>query len=218
MDSDGEPGYKPPPEFQVEAKEPLMDCCSTDSTELWLIQWPNNRELPGLDGQELSLKLHNDGQLGSFKDSSGKGFDLVSFAAQESNATVFLSSESETQIVGKISRMVSLVHYPDPNEIKKPSSSNLRHFQKSRGISLTSSSRHFSSPSSVLRNSQSKSGHSASTHSSRRKSSLSEVAEPSKPPKRRRVHESAGSMERSTQDSGRGHSAVTSSGSYGHPL
>lgn len=45
MDSDGEPGYKPPPEFQVEAKEPLMDCCSTDSTELWLIQWPNNREV-----------------------------------------------------------------------------------------------------------------------------------------------------------------------------
>uniref|UniRef100_A0A2N9FAU2 Uncharacterized protein n=1 Tax=Fagus sylvatica TaxID=28930 RepID=A0A2N9FAU2_FAGSY len=44
MDSDSKQGYKPPPEFQ----------------------------LPGLDGQELSLNLHRDGQLGSFEDSSGK--------------------------------------------------------------------------------------------------------------------------------------------------
>jgi len=34
--------------------------------DLWVLQ------LPGLDGQELSLKLHCNGQLGSFEDSSGK--------------------------------------------------------------------------------------------------------------------------------------------------
>ena len=33
---------------------------------LWVLQ------LPGLDGQELSLNLHRDGQLGSFEDSFGK--------------------------------------------------------------------------------------------------------------------------------------------------
>lgn len=40
MDSDDEQGYKPPPEFQLEAKEPLIDLSSTDSTELWLIRLP----------------------------------------------------------------------------------------------------------------------------------------------------------------------------------
>lgn len=34
-------------------------------------------QLPGLDGQELSLKLHHDGQLGSFEDSSGKYQSLI---------------------------------------------------------------------------------------------------------------------------------------------
>ncbi|KAG6661591.1 hypothetical protein CIPAW_03G184600 [Carya illinoinensis] len=179
MDSDNEQGYKPPPDFHVEAKEPLIDPSLTDSKELWLIQWPNSKELPGLDGQELSLKLHHDGKLGSFEDSSGKVFDLVSFAAQESNATVFLSSESESKIVGKISRLVSLVHYPDPNESRKPISNNLRHFQKSSGISLTNSSRQFSTQSILLKNSQSTSGYSGSTHNSRRRSCLSEEGEPS---------------------------------------
>lgn len=32
----------------------------------WLLQHP------GLDGQEVSLKLHHDGHMGSFEDSSGK--------------------------------------------------------------------------------------------------------------------------------------------------
>ena len=45
MDSNSKQGYKPPPEFQVEAKEPLIDLSSTDSTELWLIQWPKNKEV-----------------------------------------------------------------------------------------------------------------------------------------------------------------------------
>jgi hypothetical protein len=114
--------------------------------------------------------------------------------------------------VGKISHLVSLIYEPEPEEIQKPNSNNLRHFQKSRGLSLTNSSRQISTQSTMLRSSQLTSGHPASTHSSRQRSSLSEVGEPSKTPKRRRVHDSPGSMERSTQDSGRGHSAVTSSG------
>lgn len=45
MVSDNEQGYKPPPEFQVEGKEPLIDPSSIDSKELWLIQWPHNKEV-----------------------------------------------------------------------------------------------------------------------------------------------------------------------------
>lgn len=207
MDSDNEQGYKPRPDFQVETKEPLIDLSSTDNTELWLIQWPKSKdkELPGLDGQELSLKLHHDGQLGSFEDSSGKAYDVVSFAAQESNATVFLSSAAESKIVGKISRLVSLVHYPEPNEIQNLNSNSLRQsYQNSRGISLTNSSRQFSTPSSILRKSQSTSRH--------QRSSLSELGEPSETPKKRHVRESAGSMEHRAQDSGRGNSELTYSG------
>lgn len=44
MDSDNEQGYKPRPDFQVEAKEPLIDLSSTDNTELWLIQWPKSKD------------------------------------------------------------------------------------------------------------------------------------------------------------------------------
>uniref|UniRef100_A0A2N9EXH2 Mediator-associated protein 2 n=1 Tax=Fagus sylvatica TaxID=28930 RepID=A0A2N9EXH2_FAGSY len=258
MDSNSKQGYKPPPEFQVEAKEPLIDLSSTDSTELWLIQWPKNKELPGLDGQELSLNLHRDGQLGSFEDSSGKNYDIVSFAAQESNATVFLSSASKPNI-DEVSSQASFgsclasfcltaylqafMHSHDtiiyvgswedftasfpcplsePDEIQKQNSNNLRQiYEKSRGSSLINSSRQFSIQSSILRNSQTTSsrptsthsGRPASTHSSRQRSSLSEVGEPSKPPKRKHVRESTGSMEHSAQDSGRGHSVVTSSGS-----
>jgi hypothetical protein len=124
--------------------------------------------------------------------------------------------------VGKISRLVSLVHYPEPDEIQKQNSNNLRQiYEKSRGSSLINSSRQFSIQSSILRNSQTTSsrptsthsGRPASTHSSRQRSSLSEVGEPSKPPKGKHVRESTGSMEHSAQDSGRGHSVVTSSGS-----
>lgn len=36
-------GYKPPPEFQEDARDPLVELNLTDSTELWLIQWPVNQ-------------------------------------------------------------------------------------------------------------------------------------------------------------------------------
>lgn len=44
MDAVGEEeGYKPQADFEENAKEPLVDFNITDSTELWLIQWPKNQ-------------------------------------------------------------------------------------------------------------------------------------------------------------------------------
>ena len=40
---DEEQGYKPPAEFEENAKDPLLDINVDDSTELWLIQWPKNQ-------------------------------------------------------------------------------------------------------------------------------------------------------------------------------
>ncbi|KAK9291766.1 hypothetical protein L1049_019716 [Liquidambar formosana] len=54
MNAADEESYKPPPEFQEDVKEPLVELSLTDSTELWLIQWPINHP-PDFDGQELSV-------------------------------------------------------------------------------------------------------------------------------------------------------------------
>ncbi|OVA10592.1 hypothetical protein BVC80_8969g22 [Macleaya cordata] len=113
--------YIPTADFQEDVKDPLLEIPLTDSTELWLIQWPINQP-PDFDGQEVSLKLHHDGQLGSFESSSGKSYEVVSYATQEPDATVFLSSASESKIVGKISRRVCLVHYPEPSELEQANS------------------------------------------------------------------------------------------------
>lgn len=43
MDGAGEEGYKPPTEFREDSKDPLVELNLTDSTELWLIQWPVNQ-------------------------------------------------------------------------------------------------------------------------------------------------------------------------------
>lgn len=68
---------------------------------------------------------------------------------------------------GKISRRVSLVHYPEPEEFEKQSTSNLRQmYQRSGGSSLTHSSHHYATPS---RSTKLKSGRTVSTHSSRHK-------------------------------------------------
>lgn len=103
---------------------------------------------------------------------------------------------------GKISRRVSFVHYPEPEEYEQKATNNLRQmYQRSGGSSLTHSSHHNTTPHSKLRNRQSVSGRSASTHSSRHK--------------RRHGDKPAISMDQRTQDTGRGHSTVTSSGSLG---
>ncbi|KAF3450926.1 hypothetical protein FNV43_RR07015 [Rhamnella rubrinervis] len=212
-------GYRPPPEFLEDSKEPLLDLSLTDSTELWLIQWPKKHN-PDFDGQEVSLKLHRDGKLASFEGSSGRKYDVVSFAAQEPNATVFVSSTSGTKVVGKISRRVSLVHYPQPDEVEKVNTSNWKQLYQNSGTNLTTKSSRRSTPmrsgtpaQSGWQRHQSVSGRATpSSPSSRQKSTLSEVGEPSKPANnKRRVPERTRSINQSGQDSGgRGHSAVTS--------
>ncbi|XP_022139366.1 mediator-associated protein 2 [Momordica charantia] len=217
--------YKPAPEFEEDDRELLADISLSDSTELWLIQWPANQP-PDFDGQEFSLQLHHDGHLGSFQGSSGKSYDVVSCVAQEPEASVFLPSSSDTKLVGKISRRISLVHYPEPEELEQATAMKSA-FQKSSGISLTTSSRQTTS----------RTPHSSSrrTSSSKPRSSVSEYEEPSKPSSRKRepepseskdhlkkdsskrkhAHEPSRSTDRSTQNLGRSHSAVTFSGASG---
>lgn len=36
-------GFKPPPEFQDDARAPIIEPNASDSTELWLIQWPKDQ-------------------------------------------------------------------------------------------------------------------------------------------------------------------------------
>ncbi|KAJ6428474.1 hypothetical protein OIU84_023825 [Salix udensis] len=124
----------------------------------------------------------------------------------------------ETKIVGKISRQVSLVHYPEPKELEKQEAErkSKRSYQMSAGSSLMNSSLRSgtTTPSSKLRNSQLSRGQATSTYSSRHKSSLSEAGEQSNT-KQRRMHNRSGSTDRSTLDSGRGHSGHAYSGSSG---
>lgn len=142
MDS-SEEGYKPGPDFEEDIKDPLADISLTDSTELWLIQWPINQLQPAdFHGKELTLKLHRDGQLGSFESSSGKTYDMVSYAAQEPDATVFMASASDSKVVGKISRRVCLVRYPEPGELEKPTFNNPNFSSLRSGGSLRKSSHH----------------------------------------------------------------------------
>lgn len=117
-----EEGYKPSGAFEEESKDALIDIPDNDSTELWLIQWPMKQLDPAdFHGKKVKLKLHHDGQLGGIESSSGKSYDMVSYAAQEPDATVFMPSASGSKVVGKISRRVCLVRYPDPEELEKPS-------------------------------------------------------------------------------------------------
>ncbi|KAF2288388.1 hypothetical protein GH714_007265 [Hevea brasiliensis] len=208
--------YRPEAGFEEDSREPLVDLSLTDSTELWLIQWPHN-ELPDFQGKEISLSLHGDGCLGSFEGSSGKVYDIVSCAMEEPDAIVFQSSASETKIVGNISRRVALVHYHDPKELEKQEAEkkSKRLYQMSAGSSLINSSG-TPTQNTKLRNSYSSRGHPTSTHSSRYKSSLSEVGEQSGAKKRKHKHERVASTDQSTLDSGRGHSGYTMSGSSEH--
>ena len=133
--------YKPPEEFIVNNLQPLVDFDVTGSTELWLIQCPMSHvrfgrlkyakrlmfsetegcfglfQVPEIEGKELKVKLGEDGVLGRFEDSPGKEVELVSFASQEGDATVIIPCENESKIVGKISRRVSLVRFPEPEEL-----------------------------------------------------------------------------------------------------
>ncbi|EEC70348.1 hypothetical protein OsI_01255 [Oryza sativa Indica Group] len=136
-------GYEPGPAFEENSEEAMLDISQTESTELWLIQWPLNQlDASDFHGQELTLKLHRDGKLSSLESSSGKSYDLVSFAAQQPDAPVFLPSGPEAKAVGKIARRVSLVRYPDPEELEKPGLGSLTpSSKKSAGSSKKTRSR-----------------------------------------------------------------------------
>ncbi|KAI3847845.1 hypothetical protein MKW92_009933 [Papaver armeniacum] len=97
---------KPANEFQEDVKDPLLEIPLSDSQELWLIQWPDKQ-------------LHHEGQLATFESSSGMSYEMVIYASQEPDATVFLSSASEAKIAGNISCCVSLVRYPELSELEE---------------------------------------------------------------------------------------------------
>lgn len=205
--ADGE-GFTAPPEFNEDARRMLANIELNDSTELWLIQWPYHQH-PEVDGQEVSLELRPNGNLGSVKDSKGKEYDLLNCASHAPDATVFLTSGSDSRAVGKISRRVSLVNYMAPEDYEKLIAENRRKMQqKSSGTLLTSSSQH--TPSQSKRKSLSGFARTVSTHGSRQKSAaVSGAVEPSKSTKRRRTEESSGSKDRSRGS----HSGLTYSGS-----
>ncbi|XP_022738001.1 uncharacterized protein LOC111290785 isoform X2 [Durio zibethinus] len=163
--------YRPPPEFEEDSSEPLVDLTLSDSTELFLIQWPLHQH-PEINGQEFTLQLGPDGKLGSFIDST----------------------------VGKISQRVSLVHYMNPEEYEKLSSDKKLVYLKASGTLMTNSSNPFVTPmkSKGRKNSESW-GRTVSTHSSRHKSTFSGINELSKPSKRKHDHESTGSMNQPAQ-------------------
>ncbi|MBA0758852.1 hypothetical protein Gotri_021814, partial [Gossypium trilobum] len=215
----------PPPEFEENSSQQLVDLTVSGSTELFLIQWPIHQH-PEINDQVVTLQLGPDGKLGSFTDSTasfdlftnwlniaGKTYDFVSPASQGPDATVILSSESESKIVGKISRRVSLVHYMSPDEYEKLSSDKKLLHQRSSGTLMTDSSNPFSSPmQSKGRKGSHSMGRTVSTHGSQQKRTVSGINEQSKPSKRKHDHESMGSMNQPTHS----HETTPISGSSEH--
>lgn len=119
--------------------------------------------------------------------------------------------------VGKISRRVSFVHYPDPTEIEKLNPSNLKLlYQRPAGTSMTNTSHHFSTPtqSTKLRGSHSLSKYAASSHGSRQRGASLEAGEASRPGKQ--PGESSGRKGHYSHDSAHIHSGVTSEHSRGY--
>ncbi|XP_047315848.1 mediator-associated protein 2-like [Impatiens glandulifera] len=209
LDTSNEGRFKPPPDFLEDERNSLIESALSDKSELWLIQWPKD-QLPDFDGQELSLKLNNDGLLGNFEGSSGKSYDVISYSALAPEANVFTSSK----IAGKISRRVSFVHYPDPSEIQKPVNSSLKQlYQRSSGTgtSRTHSSHTFATPtrsSHKSKSSKSTSSKGGSAYIGRNLNSVSEAGETPKLGKRKHNEEhsrqqssgkSSGSLQHSSE-------------------
>ncbi|KAI3992094.1 hypothetical protein MKX01_014985 [Papaver californicum] len=216
--------YKPADEFQEDVKEPLLEIPLSDSKELWLIQWPDKQD-PDFDGQEVSIRLHHDGQLAIFESSSGLSYEMVSYASQEPDATVFLSCASEAKIAGKISRRVSLVRYPELSELEEKAKEKGKSERLAQQSARTLSTALTPSKSSggKRRTLPAVSGMSRGTlgdpsSGSTQRSKLSDSGEPSsKHHKKRRVNEPTGTISPAVNFSG-GHGSgvtTTSSGSAG---
>ncbi|KAL6504870.1 hypothetical protein OROHE_023628 [Orobanche hederae] len=188
MNASVETSYQPPEDFVEDKRDPLVDLDITDSTELWLIQWPINQP-PDFDGRQVSLNLNGDGHIGTLEGASGKSYNVVSHKFQGPEAAVFLTSTSEAKIAGKIARRVSLIRYPEPSELQSRNSFNLSYSQRSSGATSSISGHRGVRPTkSQIR------GPSSRTKSS----SVSGFGEPSKPLKRKRVDEER----KKSQDSG----------------
>lgn len=114
---------------------------------------------------------------------------------------------------GKISRRVSLINYPDPSEQLKRNTLDLGQSQRSSMAISSMSGRTSATPSRSVRpkNTQGMSGY--STPISRTKSTISGMGDLSKSTKRKRVDDQRRSSNHSAQDSGKGNSGVTSTGS-----
>lgn len=220
MDDAGGLSYKPPSDFEEDKRDPLIELKLTDSTELWLLQWPLNHA-PDFDGQEVSLELHHDGILGRFESSSGKPYDVYSRKAQDPELTVFSSSSSsssEANIVGTFSRHVSFIHYPEPSEYEKANQIRLKEFsQRSSTFTTTKSGSTFHRSSGTKSSRQRTSSPSPSVFtaspapSSRHKMSSSKEKSGVESAKNKTV----GPSVLLPEDSGRAASTVTTSGSAG---
>ncbi|CAI0622934.1 unnamed protein product [Linum tenue] len=223
MDGEEVPGYQPDDGFEQDTREPLLDLTGarSSSKELWLIQWPPhdvlfpssspaflpsfswfnqygfgyNLQLPDIHGKEVCITFDRNGSSGSFEDLSGKKYDIVGTDV-ERDAAVFMSSVSETEIVGNISHRISLVHFPDPKEIEQRVAEKTSKRLYQMTSSKNNSSHHSSgvTGSSRLKNSTSSRGPAASTHTSREGPSAS---------KRRHVQKSPGSKGGPSLDSKR---------------
>ncbi|XP_051146551.1 mediator-associated protein 2-like [Andrographis paniculata] len=196
--------YQPLAGFVEDKKDPLIDLDLTDSTELWLIQWPIN-EPPDFDGHQVSLNLKMDGHVGTFEGSSGKSYELVSLKSQGPEVTVFLSSASEAKIAGKISRRISLVHYPEPSELQQGKTQS--HAQRSSMATSTISGRSLHAPARSIRPKDSKAGNQFATPSGRTKSTISGSVEPSK--RKQKLNKQRLSTNCSTHDSEKVNSGLT---------
>uniref|UniRef100_A0A7N0U9B3 Mediator-associated protein 2 n=1 Tax=Kalanchoe fedtschenkoi TaxID=63787 RepID=A0A7N0U9B3_KALFE len=202
-------------EFGKDQCEPLIDLALSDSTELWLLQWPYKQDLD-FDGQEVSLQLDQDGTLGTFTGTSGKEYELVSYKFLDADATVFVSSASESKIVGKISRRVSFAHYPesgelemyDPDKVKEERDREL--YERTVKYAVSRSHPSMSRSTFMTTTPNSRSRQTNSSRSSKHRSGVSEAGTPSRSSGKRH------SSDRSTQDSKRGNSGLTFSGSSGN--
>lgn len=134
-------------------------------------------------------------------------FNFISWV-QALNEIISLST------AGKISRRVSIVHYPDAKELEERKSNNKTHTHRnSAGVTVTTSSRYFPMQSGNPRSLQS--SRAASSKGSR-KSSLSEVTEPSNAAERRPVSNKDKSSGRKVSELSHGHSTGISSMSSDH--
>ncbi|GAB2266655.1 hypothetical protein Dimus_001650 [Dionaea muscipula] len=186
--------------YQVDAKDMAFELDGNeDSKEYWLFQWPVDQPLD-LTQQEVTLTLDENRQLCCFEGPSGKKYNVVNVWSKEPGATVYLSSLSQSTIVGKISSCAAFVHYPEAEEIEKLFSNDKKLLQPSLSIAGPSSLGYKTPQRTRWSNPKSRSSGVTSTHSSGKRSSLPEIGKLVSSAKRT-----------VTVDSGRGKSAFTKS-------